>query len=64
MDESILFFLKTGGFGFVTGFVIGYAFKNISKFLVILVGVFLIFTQLMIYNGIIDINWIIIETAT
>lgn len=64
MDENILFLLKTGGFGFVTGFVIGYAFKKLSKFLVIIVGLILIGTQLLVYNGIISINWSILESAS
>jgi uncharacterized membrane protein (Fun14 family) len=64
MDESILFYLKTGGFGFVTGFLIGYAFKKISKFLVVIVGLILIVMQLLVYNGIISINWAILESTT
>lgn len=64
MDENIIFLLKTGGFGFITGFVIGYAFKKLSKFLIIIVGLILIVIQLLVYNGIISINWSIIETST
>lgn len=64
MEENLLFYLKTGGFGFVTGFLIGYAFKKLSKSLVIIVGLLLIGTQLMVYNGIISINWSILESAS
>jgi len=64
MDENILFIFKTGGFGFVTGFVIGYAFKKLSKFLVIIIGLLLVGIQLLVYNGIISINWSILEAAS
>ena len=64
MEENIFFYLKTGGFGFITGFIIGYAFKKLSKFLVIIVGLILIGTQLLVYNGIISINWSILESAS
>lgn len=64
MDENFFFYLKTGGFGFITGFIIGYAFKKLSKFLVIIVGLILICTQLLVYNGIISVNWAILESTT
>jgi uncharacterized membrane protein (Fun14 family) len=64
MEENLFFYFKTGGFGFVTGFVIGYAFKKLSKILVIIVGLILIGTQLLVYNGIISINWSILESTT
>ncbi len=64
MDENLIFYFKTGGFGFVTGFILGYAFKKISKFLIIIIGLLLIGIQLLVYNGIININWGIIESAT
>ncbi len=63
MEGNSLFYLKTGGLGFITGFVIGYAFKKISKFIVIIMGLILIGVQLLVYNGIISINWTIIESS-
>jgi uncharacterized membrane protein (Fun14 family) len=63
MEGNLLFYLKTGGFGFITGFIIGYAFKKISKFLVIMLGLILIGVQLLVYNGIISVNWNIIESS-
>lgn len=64
MEENLIFYLKTGGFGFITGFIIGYAFKKISKFLVIIIGLILIGIQLLVYNGIININWTIVESSS
>ena len=64
METSISFYLKIGGIGLVTGFVIGYAFKKISKLLVIILGFILIGTQLLVYNGIINVDWAIIESLT
>ena len=63
MEEDLIFYLKTGGFGFITGFIIGYAFKKISKLLVIVIGLILIGIQLLVYNGIININWTIVESS-
>lgn len=64
MEEGLIFYLKTSGFGFITGFIIGYAFKKISKLFVIIFGILLIVVQLMVYNGVINVNWGIIESAT
>lgn len=64
MNENILFLIKTSIFGFVTGFIIGYAFKKVSKIFVIIIGFILIGLQLLVYNGIININWTIIESST
>jgi uncharacterized membrane protein (Fun14 family) len=64
MNETLVTYLKTGGLGFITGFVIGYAFKKFSKFLVIIIGLFLIGFQLLVYNAIININWNWIESVS
>lgn len=61
MNEVMPFILTTGTFGLVTGFLIGYAFKKISKIFVLLIGIFLIGMQLLAYNGIITIDWLAIE---
>ena len=61
-NELILYYLQTAGFGFVTGFAMGYAFKKISKFMIFLIGLILIILQILVYNGIININWELVET--
>ncbi len=56
MTEIILFYSKTIVLGFITGFIIGYAFKKLSKILVIIIGLILILTQFSVYNGILEID--------
>lgn len=64
MNENLMFYLKTGGFGFITGFFIGFALKKLSKLLVIFIGIILISIQLLVYNGLVNINWTGFETST
>jgi len=56
MDENLLFYFKTGGFGFVTGFILSYAFKKLLKFLILIIGLLIIGVQLIVYNGVINVN--------
>jgi len=63
-SDLVLYYSSTIGIGFITGFIIGYAFKKISKLIIIILGVFLIVSQIMVYNGIIDIDWGLIESVT
>lgn len=57
---SILYQLGLGGIG---GFVIGYTLKKISKFLLILMGVLLIFLLYLGTRGVININYVKLEEA-
>ena len=57
---SIVYQLGLGGIG---GFVIGYALKKISKFLLILMGLLLIFLLYLGTRGVIDINYVKLEEA-
>ena len=59
MFENVLpFILKSAGIGFIIGFIIGIAFKKLSKFIVIVIGVLIIFLQILVYNNIIEIDWL------
>lgn len=61
MNEIMPFILKTGTFGLITGFCIGYAFKKISKLIALVIGIFLIGFQLLAYNSFITIDWLALE---
>jgi len=63
-SDLALYYSQTVGFGLFTGFVIGYAFKKISKIIIIILGVILIVSQIMVYNRLIDIDWNLIESVT
>lgn len=62
-SDLALYYFQTVVFGFLTGFVIGYVFKKISKFIIILLGIILIL-QILVFNGIIDIDWGLIKSVT
>lgn len=51
------------GFSFFVGFSIGYAFRTFLKFVFFMSGAIFILLFLLQYNGMIDINWAIFETA-
>jgi uncharacterized membrane protein (Fun14 family) len=51
------------GFSFFVGFSIGYAFRTFLKFVFFMSGAVFILLFLLQYNGMIDINWAIFETA-
>ncbi|MBN2570585.1 MAG: FUN14 domain-containing protein [Ignavibacteriales bacterium] len=63
MEGELLFYLKTAGFGLLTGFVIGYLFKKVAKFAILVIAIILIGSQLMLFNGLFDIDWLTIETT-
>eukprot|EP00026_Physarum_polycephalum_P016617 Phypoly_transcript_17565.p1 GENE.Phypoly_transcript_17565~~Phypoly_transcript_17565.p1 ORF type:complete len:205 (+),score=17.47 Phypoly_transcript_17565:162-776(+) len=44
-------------FGFLTGFVAGYAAKKIGKFVLIAVGTFFLLVQYLSYRGYMSVNW-------
>lgn len=64
MGEYIPFLLKTAAIGFVIGFVLGILFKKVTKMVVFLLILVFILIQYLIYNGIIDIDWLSIEQVT
>ena len=51
---SIVYQLGVGGIG---GFLVGYAIKKISKLIVVLIGLFILFLIYLGTSGIIDINY-------
>lgn len=63
MEEFVPFALKTVTFGLITGFAMGFALKKLSKLLVFVLGLLLIGIQVLAYNGVIDIDWLSLETS-
>jgi uncharacterized membrane protein (Fun14 family) len=51
---SVVYQLGVGGIG---GFIVGYAIKKISKLIVVLMGLFIIFLLYLGTNGIISVNY-------
>jgi uncharacterized membrane protein (Fun14 family) len=51
---SVVYQLGVGGIG---GFIVGYAIKKISKLIVVLMGLFIIFLLYLGTSGIISINY-------
>jgi len=49
--EEIIFALKSGGIGLISGIAVGFISKKISKILVFFVAVAFILIQIAIYNG-------------
>jgi uncharacterized membrane protein (Fun14 family) len=58
MLEPILFALKSGGIGLLSGIAVGFISKKVSKIIVFFLAVGFILLQLAIYNGYIHIDWL------
>lgn len=56
--ETILFILKSGGIGLISGIAIGFISKKISKIAVFLLALAFILIQVAVYNGYIEIDWL------
>jgi uncharacterized membrane protein (Fun14 family) len=56
--EAIIYILKLVGIGLLTGAVIGFIFKKVSKMLVFIIAAILILIQLAVYNGYIQVDWL------
>lgn len=63
MNETILFLLKTLGLGLLTGFVIGFLFKKISKILILIIAVGIVAVFVLGHNEILDIDWLAIKES-
>lgn len=63
-EDMLPFYLKTGLFGLLTGFTIGFALKKISKVAVFILGLILIVVQIMVYNGYIQVDWLQVQDIT
>jgi len=51
------------GFGGVTGAIVGYTAKKLTKVVAILVGVVFILVQYLVYKGLISVNWEVVQTT-
>ena len=56
--EGLLFALKSGGIGLLSGIVIGFISKKISKIVVLIIAVIFILLQIAIYNGYFHVDWL------
>ncbi len=56
--EGLLFALKSGGIGLLSGIVIGFISKKISKIVVLIIALVFILLQVAVYNGYIQIDWL------
>lgn len=56
--DAIIFILKLVGIGLLTGALLGFIFKKVSKMLVFIIAVVLILVQLAVYNGYIQVDWL------
>ena len=56
--EGLLFALKSGGIGLLSGIIIGFISKKISKIVVLLIALTFILLQVAVYNGYIQIDWL------
>ncbi|HHO54761.1 MAG TPA: hypothetical protein ENK21_00060 [Trueperaceae bacterium] len=54
-------YIQQISFGFVAGFVVGYALKKVGKMVAIALGLIFIILQILAYYGFITINWGAVE---
>ena len=51
------------GFGGVAGLVVGYAAKKVTKLVAFLLGIVFIVIQLLVYKGLISVDWHAVQTT-
>ncbi|MBK7106789.1 MAG: FUN14 domain-containing protein [Ignavibacteriae bacterium] len=56
--EEIIFALKSGGIGLLSGIAVGFISKKVSKILVFFIAVAFILIQVAIYNGYLEVDWL------
>jgi uncharacterized membrane protein (Fun14 family) len=56
--EAILFILKSGGIGLLSGVAVGFISKKLSKILVFFIALAFILLQVAIYNGYLNVDWL------
>lgn len=56
--EVILFALKSGGIGLLSGVAVGFISKKVSKIMVFFIALAFILLQIAIYNGYINVDWL------
>lgn len=58
MQDQLLFILKSGGIGLLSGITVGFISKKASKILVFFIAFTFILLQIAIYNGYVHIDWL------
>ena len=56
--DGLIFALKSGGIGLLSGIVIGFISKKISKVMVFMIALAFVLLQIAIYNGYIQVDWL------
>lgn len=56
--DAVIFALKSGGIGLLSGIAIGFISKKISKIMVFMIVLAFILIQIAIYNGYISFDWL------
>lgn len=51
------------GFGGLTGAVVGYAAKKLTKMLALLLGLLFIAIQLLAYKGLVHVDWVAVQST-
>ena len=59
----IIFLLKTLGLGLLTGFLIGYFFKKISKLLILFLAIGVVAVFVLGHNEILEIDWLAVKDS-
>jgi uncharacterized membrane protein (Fun14 family) len=57
-------FVFSAGGGFLFGAVAGYAIKKVMKIAAVVVGLFVAALAYLSYKGLIDVKWVVMESAT
>jgi uncharacterized membrane protein (Fun14 family) len=56
--DAIVFALKSGGIGLLTGVAVGFISKKVSKIMVFFLALAFILIQVAIYNGYLQVDWL------
>jgi uncharacterized membrane protein (Fun14 family) len=64
IDNSIMPFVSTIGFGGIVGFLLGFALKRIMKILAVIAGVFFAALLYLESQHIVNVNWDKIQTIS
>ncbi len=51
------------GFGGMAGLVVGYTAKKLTKLVALALGVAFILVQALVYLGVIEVNWTVVQSA-
>ena len=56
--DAVLFAIKSGAIGLISGVAVGFISKKVSKILVFFLALAFILIQVAIYNGYLQIDWL------